>query len=146
MRLPHEVTLYVAALRSPHHEQPGLIDDKFFLYAFRGTVAGIVIRIADQQDGVSGLVWAKKRESFMQRVPQRHAFAQRRRTFNHFIDGCGAHFRFGKESFGKGGFFGKHAEGHWLAFRVVRACCVTVVTSSASLSFLAEPSVSSRIS
>ena len=54
-------------------------------------VACSVIRIADQQDGISGLVRAKKRERFMDRVPQRNASTQWRRAFNHFIDGGGAH-------------------------------------------------------
>ena len=44
-------------------------------------MAGIVIRIADEQDGVSRLVRSKKRESFMQSVPQRHALSQRRSAF-----------------------------------------------------------------
>ena len=69
MRLPKEVALHAAPLGSAHHEEARSTHDKFFLYAFRRTVAGIVIGIADEQDGVSRLVRPKKRESFMQRVP-----------------------------------------------------------------------------
>src|ERR1700739_282332 len=87
-------------------------------------VAGVVIRIAHKQDRVSGLVWSKKRKSFMQSVPQRHALSQRGSAFNYFIDSGSAHLRLRRESFCEGGLFSKDSEGHRLAFwRLTRLLC-----------------------
>src|SRR5713226_4351931 len=117
MSAPEEVAINAAAMNSPHHEQSSSTDDKFLLYALWRVVAGIVIRLADKQDGIPRLVRAKERERFMQCIPQRDAFSQRGSAFNDFIHGGDAHLRFGGKAFGEGSLFGKDSEGHGLAFR-----------------------------
>src|SRR5690242_9321857 len=109
-------------------------------------VAGIVIRVADQKDGVSWLVGAKNGERLMECVPQSRVFAHGGGYLNHPLDDRSARSQVGQQLFREKRLAAKIPNATGWPSGAWRAWSVTVLTTSVNFSFLAEPSVSSRIS
>src|SRR5579872_2136843 len=68
MSVPHEVTVGVTYLLPKHHHQPRAGGQKFLFNVSHGVAALVIVRNANQQDGVSRLVLAKHAQSLMQRI------------------------------------------------------------------------------